>query len=189
MVFAYIDAAGDVLSIGTTAVDLATVQVELPTVTTRIDNAPSEVIAKGRIGKLFYHQKASGDGSDISHYIQVPHLNAYKQFRYEQIDKKDEVLIKQGFTHNGQVFSLSNNAQKTWLMLHQMRTLLPYPFNKTVLDDSLPSYTIANQAELETMAATILGTVNVIISSGDALKDSIRAATTKGTIDLIADTR
>lgn len=189
MVYAYINAAGDVLGVGSTAVDLAVVQAELPTVTTRIDDAPSEVIAKGRIGKIYYHQKSSGDGSDISHYIQIPHLDDYKQLRYQQIDKKDEALIKQGFTHNGQVFSLSNNAQKTWLMLHQMRTFLTYPFTKTVLDDSLPPYTIADQVELETMALTILGAVNGIISSGDVLKDSIRAAATKGAIDLIVDTR
>lgn len=191
MVYAYLDGGNDVVGISTTPVPIGVAQGKNPDIVARVDNAPRQLRPKilNDSRETFYHHKITGDGTDISHYEQVAVLDAYKQARYEEIDDKDVELIEQGFSHNGATFSLSSNAQKTWLMLHQMRAELPYPFLKSQLDDSVAPYSIADQIELETIATQILTKVGGIITSGDAIKTQIRAATTKAEIDAILDNR
>lgn len=68
--FAYLDASDNVVATSVTEMTLAEAQALVPSITTIIANAPSELVAVGEESEAtpYHHRKVSGDGTDISHY-------------------------------------------------------------------------------------------------------------------------
>lgn len=115
-------------------------------------------------------------------------LAVLKSVRYDEIDAKTGLLISQGFTHNGVVFSLSANAQANLLGVYSARELLTYPFQWNAIDDS-STYEIADAVEMATFFMTALATKKARQDSGTALKIQIRDAVSIEAVNLIVDNR
>lgn len=72
MAYVYLASNGDVLSVGTTDVALETVQIKNPSAVEKISGAPKGIRPKNsKVFFEYYHQKISGDGTDISHYAEI----------------------------------------------------------------------------------------------------------------------
>ncbi len=117
-------------------------------------------------------------------------LSEYKAQRFTEIDEKTKELILQGFLYNGQIFSLSLNAQINIEALHSSRLdpLLTYPITYNTLDD-LEVYSIIDAEDLHLMYFTALGTKKSYVDSGTGLKNSIREAQTIAEVQAITDPR
>lgn len=189
---AYLDVSGNVLATSETVVEI--IDLKVVGVTERIENAPSGLNVKDlvHLGADSYHQKISGDGSDISHYTEITDtiaLDDYKRSRGGQIDGKTYLLITAGFTYDSETFSCSPTAQMLWVGLKADAANLTYPYSKTVKDDTKAPYDFALQSDLEAAYTALVAHVNTHISSGQSLKGSIRAAADKASVDAIVDNR
>ena len=99
------------------------------------------------------------------------------------VDEKTGELIALGFSHSSNTFSLSRNAQINWLGLDMKKAALTYPYEITTKDDL--AYSIADQAELQTMIDKAFIAKETPIVSGRALKLSINVAADKDALNLI----
>lgn len=192
--FAYLDAAGNVVALSSTARDLASVQATLPEVVERVDGAPDGLGVKESPRYTVYHQRIAGQaGTDLSHYTAIDNLGPLRAAKIAEIDARTEELIAQGFEFppaSGQRFSLSTNAQRTLLAADVMRDdpSFTYPVNWNTLDDT-GVLTVADSATLHNFVLTAVGTVRSILDAGTALKDAVRAATSRAEIDAVVDNR
>jgi len=114
----------------------------------------------------------------------------YKNYRYKEIDERTGLLISAGFTYQGKVFSLSQNAQINILGLDNTRddAALTYPIAYSTIDDS-DSYSVIDSVDLHTMYLTALGTKKSYVDNGTVLKDSVRIAVNEQDVQLIIDNR
>jgi len=140
---AYLNAAGDVLGCSSKVLTLAQAQAQDSAITTVIASCPDGIVsqntAQTRGIPAYYHQQSSGDGTQLADYDQVAWLSALNTQRFLEIDARSQELIAQGHTYpqgSGQVFSLSPNAQRTWIGMVVGRDALVYPVEVNFLDDS-----------------------------------------------------
>lgn len=103
-----------------------------------------------------------------------------------QIDIRTQELIFQGFTYDGQTFSLSEMAQLNWVAMEASSDLLTWPVVITTKDDSEYSLTLANSPYFYGAA---LSTKQAHLNSGRALKLQVNAATTIAEVDAVIDNR
>lgn len=113
-----------------------------------------------------------------------------KRDKYYEIDKKTTELIGNGFSFDDTLFSLSQEAQMRMVGITQVREMpqVTYPIKwNSKKDDSV--YDVANSSNLLGMFLTGLGTYRAHVDSGTALKNLVRAATTKAEVEAIVDPR
>lgn len=186
----FVDSSGNVVCEDYNGCSLADAQVKNPTVTERIQGAPDAVtpqkVSFPTPHQYYYHQKTSGDGTDISHYTEVPVLDELKAQRNGEIDQKTAALIAQGFLFDSKVFSLSIYAQSNWTNLKNLEELLTWPVDVTTITDE--EYSLS-QANMPAFVGTAAATIQAHYDSGRALKLQINAASTKAEIDAIIDNR
>lgn len=122
--------------------------------------------------------------------IKALNLDEYKACRFKEIDLKTEEKIKIGFSYQGKVFSLSQNAQINILALHETRNdpALTYPIEYSTIDD-LGHYDVQNATDLHNMYLTALATKKAWVDSGTALKDAVRNAVDEVSVQSIIDNR
>lgn len=113
-------------------------------------------------------------------------INQLKINKNLEIDKKTSDLISVGFTFNGNVFSMSSDAQRNWMGLKQFSSSLSFPINVSTIDDGEYSLKLS---DLDTFVLTAIGTVQTHIDSGRALKVAVKNATTVAELDAIVDAR
>lgn len=114
-------------------------------------------------------------------------LERYKTKKKLAIDLKTQQLIGQGFTYASKIFSLSANAQLYWSNLLNIPSG-DFPLTVNTLDD-LDSYNIADTTDAQGMYGAALSAVKGHLTSGTALKEQVRAATTKAEVDAVVDSR
>lgn len=114
----------------------------------------------------------------------------YKDLRFEEIDNRTFELISNGFTYNGLVFSLSQNAQINILGMDATRfdPAMNYPIEYSTLDD-LNHYSVVDADDLHSMYLAALGTKKYYVDSGTVLKDAVRNAIDENAVSLIIDNR
>ncbi len=110
-----------------------------------------------------------------------------QRFRQDEVDLKTPKLILEGFTHNGEIFSLSHSAQANWNALYTAKDLITFPYEISTKDSK--AYNVQDITELTTFFLAAIDVVNGHISSGRALKVQMQAATKQGDLDAIADGR
>lgn len=116
-----------------------------------------------------------------------------KKTRFKEVDVRTGELIDQGFEFpptSGNIFSLSDHAQKNLLGMKTMMTdpLFTYPVKWNTRDDS-SVYSILDEATAALFYATAVGTMRSHLDSGTAIKNQIRAATTEAEVLEVIDTR
>ena len=117
-------------------------------------------------------------------------LDIYKKKKFDQIDKKTEDLISNGYTFAGERFSLSEDAQTNILALYATKDdpILTYPVTFNTLND-LSYYEAADASIISAMYYAALATKKGYLDSGTALKNQVRSAATINEVDLILDNR
>ena len=122
--------------------------------------------------------------------IECLDLEGYKATRFVEIDDRTEELIKQGFTYQGLVFSLSQNAQINILGMDVTRDnpALTYPIEYSTIDD-LNGYSVVDSTDLHYMYLTAMATKKNYVDSGTDLKDLVRDAIDYNAVSLIIDNR
>lgn len=121
----------------------------------------------------------------VAAYDPVP---AAKIVRYDQIDKRTEELIAEGFLFDGKVFSLSANAQRYWTGLMVGASAIAYPVVVNTLDDGA-TYTIPNAGTVVGVYGAAMNTVKDRLGSGTDLKSEVRAASTVEAVNAVVDDR
>ena len=123
------------------------------------------------------------DGAEVvvpaQHTIEVVDMTAeLRAQRQHDVDRRTDALIAQGFTFDGQQFSLSLAAQSTWMGLKVatdagMMPAEQYPIEITTLDDH--AYRLA-YADRDAFFAKVLASVQGHLAQGRALKQQLFAA-------------
>lgn len=117
-------------------------------------------------------------------------LPTLKAKRYAEIDARTNELIAQGFTFDGYVFSLSQNAQVRLMGINQVRSRpeIQYPIKWNNKNDTL-ALDIVDEDELLDMFMTAFDTYRDHVDSGTDLKDLIRDAEDADAVNAIVDNR
>lgn len=115
-------------------------------------------------------------------------LPAYKKEKNLDIDLRSALLIEDGFTYQGKVFSLSTNAQINISALNQTRNDLTYPVTYNTIDD-IDTYDVVDAADMNAMYMTALAAKKAVLDGGTSLKTQVRQATTKEEVDAVIDNR
>lgn len=120
-------------------------------------------------------------------------IDEAKEKAFKSIDEKTVSLIRQGFEYSNKIFSLSNHAQSYWNGLGNLisnKLLLDgdFPLRINTIDD-IDIYDIKDTDDALMIFATAAAKVKSHLTSGTALKDKIREASTIKEIDLIIDLR
>lgn len=111
--------------------------------------------------------------------------------KYAAIDARTEELIADGFEHpsaSGDIFSLSDRAQRKMNEYALETASLSYPLDVTTLDDG-ENVALADAAAVDAWHLTAVETVRGHVDSGMALKDSVRAAADIAAVDAVVDNR
>ena len=121
--------------------------------------------------------------------LKRPELNIQKETRIIQIDARTQEIISNGFQFDGQMFSLSTNAQQNWtvLMVMLLAGKLTFPFKITSKDDG--SYFVQNLTDLSAFIDSAFYAVNYQLEYGRVLKAAVLAATTQTELDAVVDAR
>lgn len=195
-------------------IDLAWVQANRPELnaTQQIDNCPTtlkryepEIIHACENDDDTYHEKTSGDGTDISHYTLQTDLRCAKLKAEDIVDKRTEELLAGpqglGFKFNTDpggtdltyYFSMSVWGQLNLIGGVLADTLLPYPVDWSVhdMEGKYGVYAIPDNATLTNIYMAGLGRKKNIMESGSAIKAAIEAAVDQAGVDaaLATDTR
>lgn len=196
----FLDASNRVVcteTAGNPAVDLAYIQANRPerNATQMISNAPEglqvyepHIMRVCNLNKA-YHEKTSGDGTDISHYTQQEDLRCAKLDAEKIVDSKTYTLIRGpfelGFQWNSHYFSMSSWGQLNLIGGTLFAAQLSYPLGWSAhdLNGNFVTYSIADAAELQNIYATGLGRKKVIMESGRAINVAIEAAVDQAGID------
>lgn len=193
--YAYLNSQNDVVATSSTEYTLAQAQAAIPSISVVIANAPENLLVKGNqnASQPYWHRLTSGDGTAVEHYSEVEELEPLKIARMNDIDARTVQLIDVGFEYpadSGNIFSLSLEAQAKMTAAHCVRDdpLMAYPQRWNTRDNS-GAVTVADSAALHAFYMTAIGTVRFHLDSGTALKDSIRAATTRAEVDAVVDNR
>lgn len=108
-------------------------------------------------------------------------LDEYKKHLIELQDKKTEDLILSGFNFDGNLFSLSINAQINWSNLLNIPSAM-FPLNLSTKDDKIY---ILNFNNLQNFYFTALGRKNECLQLGNLIKKRINECVTTEELDLI----
>lgn len=108
-------------------------------------------------------------------------LDEYKKHLIDLQDKKTEDLILSGFTFDGNLFSLSINAQINWSNLLNIPQVM-FPLNLSTKDDNIYILTFSN---VQNFYFTALGRKNECLQLGNLVKKRINESTTTEELDLI----
>ena len=117
-------------------------------------------------------------------------LKINKTKKNELIDNRTKELIFKGFTFDGSKFSLSIEAQVSWLGLYTFRDMLDYSgdgYPVTTIDDEI--YMVADANKMASFAGTGLTTIEIYKTSGRNLKAQVNSCTTIEQINAIIDDR
>ena len=117
------------------------------------------------------------------------YLPLLKKEKCLMVDERTNELIEVGFVYNGNVFSLSDEAQMNWVALKQADTLgfLTYPVGISTKDDR--EHILVDTVDLVAFYVVGLATIKAVIDSGRILKVLINDAVDEVVIDSIQDTR
>jgi len=126
----------------------------------------------------------SPDASELS----PAELDAYKDARCDAINARSDALIEEGFVLNGIRFALDQKATNRLLGLMILGTSAPFPIPWGNIDDS-EFVTLSNAADVQAMFAAASHAEAVAGLSGQALKQAVRAATTRAQVDAVQDNR
>lgn len=117
-------------------------------------------------------------------------LEGLKAYRYKQIDSITQILIGQGFTFDGQVFSLSVAAQSNWTNIKSNKTTFSamgaFPLQISTKNDNIYMLTEANVDSF--WGAGFIAVKNAYTSGAD-IKKLIFDSTTIEQINTIIDNR
>jgi hypothetical protein len=117
-------------------------------------------------------------------------LEDAKHLKYNEINRKTEDIIGEGYVFAGKTFSLSANGQTNILALEVTKDSpnLSYPVSFNTIDDSETFY-IPDSETLHEMYLTALATKKSALDSGTDLKNLIKDATTIDEVDAVQDNR
>jgi len=118
----------------------------------------------------------------------VVSLADQKRGKNGSVDQKTDVLIANGFTVAGKVFSASDAAQLKWLGIFTSRAVLTYPLLAPTKDDA-EFITLADEAAVVVFYTAIVNHVQDKLKSGILLKQQIAAAADQAALDAIVDNR
>ena len=111
-----------------------------------------------------------------------------RKLRIAQVNARTAVLIEQGFSYGGEVFSLSLTAQANLQDLYARRTSISWPLTIEVGDDS-KTLVLADQAAGGAYYLSARNTIDGHRLTGRALKDQLRTATTLAELEAVVDSR
>lgn len=191
--YAYLDAASVVLGISSTALTLVEAQAINSDIASIVENAPNGLVTKGSetAEKPYHHQLSSGDGSLLSHYIEVEVLKPLKIARAAEIDARTEELIGEGFVGStSKRFKIDNCSMLQYNAMYLTRNTTSAVYPKVInvfTNDAVQN--LPNVGAVEQFCEEMFLGYQGIIDSGVALKTQIIAATTKAEIDAIVDNR
>lgn len=122
----------------------------------------------------------------------LTNLTALKQQRYQDIDNKTQTLISQGFIFDRETFSLSSNAQNTWMglqiaLVRGSLTSADFPLPISTKADY--EYVLADEATAISFFGAAVVAYKSHLDSGRALKKAIFEAGTKIAVDAVIDSR
>ena len=117
------------------------------------------------------------------------YLPFLKKEKNMMVDKRTNELIDVGFVYNGNVFSLSAEAQMNWVALKQADTLgfITYPVGISTKDDR--EHILVDTVGLVAFYVVGLATIKTAIDSGRILKVLINDAVDEMAVASIQDTR
>ncbi len=113
-------------------------------------------------------------------------LAEYKQLKLNDINKRTDELIAQGFTFDSKQFGLDVNRRLDWLGLEVLKSSLTFP--KTIISMDGSGYSIA-EADVINFILTGAGVYKGHIASGGSLKAQVLAATDEAGVDAVVDNR
>lgn len=130
------------------------------------------------------------DAAVTAHKQNTDALARAQRIFLENIDKRTDELIEQGFSFGGHMFSLSVEAQIRVEGMDRLRTdpVCVYPVEWNALDDGA-SVSLADAAALHNFFLTAVGTLRARVDSGTVLKNQVRAATSLAELNAITDNR
>ena len=115
-------------------------------------------------------------------------LASAKAEKIRLVDARTDELIDDGFPYDGQMFSLSEQAQLKLLGAVIGSASLTYPVEWNNIDDTGTTL-LDDAAEVNVFYGTAMLTVEAHLATGTALKNAINACTTVAEVDAIQDTR
>jgi hypothetical protein len=135
------------------------------------------------ITKEFYSNADGSNKQEIKsgYILKVNTLNDYKKHLINIQDKKTENLILSGFTFDGNLFSLSINAQINWSNLLNIPSSM-FPLNLSTKDDN--TY-VLNFNNVQNFYFTALGKKNECLQLGNLVKKRINDCINNEELDLI----
>ena len=113
-------------------------------------------------------------------------LESLKNEKILEIDTRTEELIAEGFVFDSNRFSLSLAAQKNWLGLKVLESLLTWPVSITTFDDGVY---LLSSTKLTYFLSTGEGVVQAHLDSGRLLKTQVINAVDKTALAAIVDNR
>ena len=113
-------------------------------------------------------------------------LESLKNEKITEIDTRTQELIAEGFVFDSNRFSLSLAAQKNWLGLKVLESLITWPISITTFDDSMYSL---SQANLVPFLGTGEAVIQAHLDSGRLLKIQVASAIDKAALAVIVDNR
>jgi len=113
-------------------------------------------------------------------------LTAHKQTRYAEIDDKTVSLISEGFTFDGNVFSLSVHAQTNINTIKNNSSVFTWPLAVTTNDNNVY---MLSEANLPGYWGAAMVATKTNLDTGRSLKKLIFDATDRAGIDAVVDTR
>lgn len=136
------------------------------------------------------HVQSVDGGYWVEDNVEALDLQGYKDLRIAEIKEKTVELINNGYTYEGVNFSLSFDAQVGLIALNSSRNdpAITYPQPYGNIDDTIV-YQIQNEAEINAMYLTALGTKKYWLETEDTLKSQINSASSYINVQSIIDNR
>lgn len=147
----------------------------------------NEVVAKSMNQEYYHKLKDGASGHSVEDYDKVYNLDILKQKKCDEIDDKTDECIAKGFSYDDTIFSLSENAQTTWLGLVISKDSLSYPMPISTIDSGVYMLQDANSTAI--FFGTGVQTIKHWYDTGRNLKLQVKDCQTKAEIDAIVDNR
>jgi len=189
MTTAYLDIDNNVIGVSSVFRPLEIAQDVNPSIVTVVENAPDNVVVKGKRGAVLYHKLTAGNGTDISHYTEVTDLDDYKNNRIQEIKMNTQTLESLGFLYDERTFSMDTTFAFVYssLLLLDEKKAITYPFPIQCLNST--TYYVTDRSSLRELVASTAAAILELQESESQLKLDILAASTKEEIDGIVDNR
>lgn len=113
-------------------------------------------------------------------------LDEYKQLRYNEIDAKSMIMLDNGFTHEGQQFSLSIYAQTNWHALMDEKSQFTFPKDISRKNNSKH---VLSEDKVSVLWHDGKNYVENILNEGRNLKQQVFESDNKASVDAIIDNR